>query len=130
MKYIFKKYIAEKEVSELDMENQDVVLGHNIDGWDYETIEKDVNKFSWAGESIEINIDDVIKELKLLKKKGANYVEIMYHCDHYGYNFTGLEMREATKEEVKAEKNKYEEAKKLLKEAEIEKLKLSLAELA
>ena len=94
MKYIFKKYIAEKEVSELDMENQDVVLGHNIDGWDYETIEKDVNKFSWAGESIEINIDDVIKELKLLKKKGANYVEIMYHCDHYGYNFTGLEMRE------------------------------------
>ena len=45
----------------------------------------------WSGESFPINIDIVIEVLNEFKKKNkCNYVEIVYHSDHIGYIFNGL----------------------------------------
>jgi hypothetical protein len=131
MKYIYRKFVKDLDLSELDFENQDAVLGHNRDGHEYNVItEKAEGCDGYHDEQEEIEIDFAIKNLQELKKAGANYAQIMAHVDHHGYEFYGLEMREATKEEVdnylnkdKESIKKFKKAKIELLEAEIEKLK-------
>lgn len=102
MKYLRKKYVAEVAYSELDLENLEVIFGATDDYHEHEVIESSCNnKMYWAGEAEPIKIDLLIKTLQELKDAGCNYVEVANHSDHYGYNIYGLEMREATKEEVK-----------------------------
>lgn len=100
MEYIVKKYIGEIEHSELDFVNQDILFGKQDDYVDYETIEEVPAHTYYNGEAVPMEIDSVIKQLQEIKEKGANFVEIDFHCDHIGYNFNGLEMRLATEEEI------------------------------
>ena len=89
MEVIIIKYLEDIEI---DLHNEDKILGINEDGHDYTTdAYVDYDKTMWAREVEEIDIDTAIETLTKLKESGANYVEIMHHCDHNSYVFTGLE---------------------------------------
>ena len=128
MRTIKKRYIEEEEVSELDLELVDVILGEcsNKD-YDYDVISN--RGFDYSGEGDEMKIDNLIEILEGFKKKGANYVEMINHCDHNGYVFNSLEIRKATKEEIQAEKDKYVAGKELAKKVEIDRMEKALAKL-
>ena len=129
MKYIKKAYLKEIEVSDLDLDNVDKILGHNRDGHDYDVIITAKNGIYWHNEAIEISIDLLIEKLEELKKADANYVEIMYHCDHHGYNLNGLKMTKATKEEINAYKKAEKMAEDASKQKEINELEKKLSKL-
>lgn len=101
MKYLRKIYVKTLSREDLDLENPDEIFGLNEDGHDYDVIREDKSGGYYTGEVQPINIDTAIKTLNDLKKySSANYVEIYPHLDHHGYHFTGIEMREATDDEV------------------------------
>ena len=115
-------YKSEESLTEIDFTLRDKILGKNWDEKEerYGHIVLGDDKTSWKGESYPININDVNKVLEKLKKKGCNYVEIMYHSDHIGYYFNGMDIHRSTNEEV-LENNKHtEEFEKAKKLAEIE----------
>jgi hypothetical protein len=128
---ITKIYKTSESLTEIDFVLRDKILGKN---WSENeerfgdiTLNNDYN--SWKGESHPINIDDVIKALEKLKKKGSNYVEIMYHCDHIGYYFNGLDIHRSTDIEIKENEMTLDAMEKLKKEAEIKALEIKLAQL-
>ena len=51
------------------------------------------NKLEYV-EAPSMDIDDVINILNELKEKGSNRVYIADHCDHHGYYFYGVELKE------------------------------------
>jgi len=57
-------------------------------------------------------IDDAIRIIQELKDKGANYIEMDYHCDHVSYLFSGFEIRKATKEEIDGEQKRLDDMEK------------------
>ncbi len=126
-KTIKRKYIEEEEISDLDLMLVDNIFGNNPNGHDYGVISN--RGFDFSGEADEIEIDSLIKTLEDLKKKGANYVEIVPHIDHHGYVLTSLEIRKATKEEIIAEKEKQNRGKALAKKVEIERMEKALEKL-
>jgi len=128
MKYIYYKIVKEIELSELDFVNQDKILGIHPenDSWEYQLIE---NKPKYYIEAEEIEIDSAIKTLEKLKKAGANYTQIVAHVDHHGYEFYGLEMREATKEEVEDHLNKDKKDLENAKQIKINELEKELTKL-
>lgn len=98
--YIITKYTEEIELSELDLELDCDILGSDeFDDKEHIVIEKG-NIYSYAGESTPIKIDTIINTLEKLRDGGANYVEIMHHCDHHGYIFNGANITKATAEEI------------------------------
>lgn len=133
MKYIKETYTEEVEHSDLDLINVDEILGLNEDGHDYRMITTGGIDMWWNGEAQQINIDTLIDTLQKMKKNGANYVEIMHHGDHHGYNIYGVELRKATygeirdfkealKEfEVNSKKNKITALEKEIKDLKINK---------
>ena len=127
--YITHKYVKEIEHSEIDFDLPENVLGREVDTLDIRNIFVSREGKWWTGEGEPMEIDKVIKTLNELKDKGANYVEMMYHCDHIGYVFNGVDIHESTKEELEAhlegEKKKNERAR----QEEIEKLERKLKEL-
>lgn len=96
--YILIKYTKEIELSEVDIDLNIAILEPDYDDYDKIIISGDG---SYERESEPIHIDAVIKALEKLKSDGANYVEIMYHCDHHGYVFNGAHIKKATPEEIK-----------------------------
>ena len=86
-----EKYIIEEEISEIDF---DIFEGseYNSDNDIELGAINNSNQFSWAGSSCPIEIDRVINLLEKFKFKGCKFVEIMYHEDHIGYVFSGLEI--------------------------------------
>lgn len=127
MEIIKKKYLKEIEI---DLHIADEILGINEDGHDYDfEIKVDFNETMWARDVEEISIDRAIETLNKLKELGANYVEIMHHCDHKSYVFTGLEMKKATEEEKEARINKLKENEEKAKQLEIERLERQIAKL-
>ena len=53
------------------------------------------NKLNYVESSIpSIDIDTVIKTLQNLKESGADRVYIATHCDHNGYYFNGVKLKE------------------------------------
>jgi hypothetical protein len=132
---ITKEYKEEIDDSELDMTLYDEILGKDWSDKEkyHDTIYKGRdNQYGWQGESHPISIDRMMKHLQDLKDKGCNHVEIMYHCDHIGYNIYGLDIHRSTNEEVKAHKKwqaaeKEKEKQKKIKELtkELEKVKKS-----
>ena len=122
MKYIKRTYTEEVEHSDLDLINIDEILGTNKDGHDYTMITS--NDINWSGEVDSINIDTLIATLQKLKKNGANYVEVFHHTDHRGYNIYGVELREATDEEIIEFKN--QQTKSSVLEKKIEELESQL----
>jgi len=124
---IIRKYTEEIEFSEIDFEMYDKVLGKN---WDEKNeIESGVENKSWYGEAYAMDIDKMIEVLNGLKKGGANYVEVMYHCDHIGYVFNGVEIRKATKEEIAADNELIAAKNAANKQREIDALEKKLNQL-
>jgi hypothetical protein len=119
---ITEVYKSEESLTEIDFTLREKILGKNWDEKEerYGNIILGDDKNSWKGESYPINIDDVNKVLEKLKKKGCNYVEIMYHSDHIGYYFNGMDIYRSTDEEVLENSKNTEEFEKAKKLAEID----------
>jgi hypothetical protein len=128
--YYKKELIGAESISELDFELQDRF------GFDYEIHDDFVDISEVVTNTYgatPIDIDRIIKLLEAAKKNGANFVEVVDHCDHHGYEFSFLKIRAATEDEIinylSQEKNKTKSAleleEKQLKDrlAEIEKEK-------
>lgn len=131
---IIKTYMA-KEISlnELDLINRDVILGKN---WDHDKFEYPItickvkkgaeDQYAYRGESDPISIDSLIETLVDLQKKNCNFVEIMHHSDHHGYNLNGLYMRKASQEEIEEFEKEEFERKKTLALEHIERCELEI----
>ena len=128
---ITKIYKVSDSLTEIDFILRDKILGknwvENEERFGHITLNNDYK--NWQGEVHPINIDDAIKILEKLKKEGSNYVEIMYHCDHIGYYFNGLDIHRSTDEEVAKDKERLEAKLKAKKDAEIKTLEAKLKEL-
>jgi hypothetical protein len=126
-------YVGNQASEELDFKIRDEILGKkwsddNI--FDYPiTIMKNNNGTNWQGHSEPILISSLEKMLAKLKKKGANYVEIMYHTDHYQYIINGLESHKSTPEEIQQYFKTQEEESAKLKAEKIAKLEYELKQL-
>jgi hypothetical protein len=124
--YIIKIYKGEKDLTELDLELFDKLLGKDYDEKyeDYpETIVKGRNG-TWEGEGDSAKIDDVIRVLEKMKSKGANYVEIIQHSDHHGYYFNGVDIHVANEQEIQEHLDiKNKQSLKKLEESEEELMK-------
>ncbi len=124
-------YKSSKSLTEIDFILRDKMLGknwaENEERFGQITLNNDHK--NWQGEVHPISIDDVIKVLENFKKKGSNYVEIMYHCDHIGYYFNGLDIHRSTDEEVASESERLEAKLKAKKDAEIKALETKLEQL-
>jgi hypothetical protein len=98
--YIKKTLVHDQTISELDLELEEkfTIDVADLDD-DYEFIE--ICDTGGDANGYPMNIDTLIAELNHLKSKGANYVEIGYDCDHYGYAISGYEIRKAELSEIK-----------------------------
>ena len=67
---------------------------------------------SWRSQNTPMPIDDALRIIQEMKDKGANFIEIDYHCDHITYLFSGFEIRKATEEEIKEEQKKVDDIEK------------------
>ena len=87
MKTFVEKFIAVAKNLNLDLKypnyedkiNIEVMIPHN--------------KLNYV-EVPSMDIDDVINILNELKEKGSNRVYIADHCDHHGYYFYGVQLKE------------------------------------
>jgi len=120
-KRIIFRYLGEKEIDDLDFKvSEDLGLSEDeyFDRGKDITIPEEGNIYSCAGQTESIKIEDFISLLEEFKKMGATHTEIMHHVDHRGFVFNPLEIKVATKKELKEiEKvEKETEKKRLLKE--------------
>lgn len=114
-------YKAQKELDEIDFDLYESLFPrwseNDEEHPEQITVFPNDEPLYWVGESHPIHIEEVIKVLNDMKEKGCNYVEIMYHTDHIGYVFTGLDVHVASEKEIA----KHEEASKNKRDAEIQK---------
>jgi hypothetical protein len=129
MEYIKETYLEEIEHCDLDLINEDEILGLNKDGHDYQIITEEGEDMWWNGEAQQINIDTLIDTLQEMKKKGANYVELMHHGDHHGYNIYGVELRKATDEEIVIARKKAKEEHEVRMQNKIDELESEIESL-
>lgn len=127
---ITKIYKVEESTTEIDFTLRDKVLGKDWDEHENRFDEIVKGGGGQYGQSSPIEIDKVIKTLQGFKDSGCNHVEIMYHEDHIGYYFYGLDIHRSTDQEVAEEKerrDKIENRRTSLRikslEAELSKLK-------
>ena len=122
-------YLKEISTKELDFLLRDKILGKNWDeGKEYPYFYHK-NEKSWSRESSPVSIDYVIDILEKLKKKGANYVEIMYHGDHIEYVFNGLEIHKMNQKELEEYENNIKLINNNIRNKEIAKLEEELQRL-
>ena len=129
MEYIKETYLVEVEHCDLDLVNQDEILGLNEEGRDYKIITTGGEDMWWNNEAQQINIDTLIDTLQEIKKSGANYVELLHHGDHHGYNIYGVNLSKATDEEIAIAKNKSKEEYEIKIQNNIDKLEEELNKL-
>jgi hypothetical protein len=117
-------YKSEVPATEIHYDIMDKILGKNWENKAYSEIIIVPDKSSWANsvDAVPVEIDRVIKILTKLKKEGSNYIEIMYHCDHAGYYFNGIDIHRSTDEEVAKENERLEKFETAKKQAEIQLL--------
>lgn len=127
--YITHKYVDEVEHSEIDFDLTDKILGDDADDFDIRNIFLGKQGKWWIGEGEPIEIDRVIKTLEELKEKGANFVEIMYHCDHIGYVFNGVDIHKSTEGEIEKHLEGMKKKRDKAKQEEIKALEKKLKEL-
>jgi hypothetical protein len=101
-----KKYKKQIEISEIDFDLYEEFFPR----WDTyddergthpEVIESNPEELDWINEVHPVNIERALNILSQLKENGCSHVEIMYHTDHIGYIFTGVDIYLSTKEEIK-----------------------------
>ena len=126
-----KEYLIEEEFTEIDFDlNKELKIDY--DGWDEMSRVSTGDTETWASDSYPIKIDRVLRVLNYLKgKHNCKYVEIMYHEDHIGYYFNGLNIHKH-KEGSKGYKKHAaisEEEVELQKQQKIKKLEFELKQL-
>jgi len=127
IKYIVQKVIISESYSELDFELKEKFIPNDVNGdHDLCTINRDYGN----SEGYPLEISSLIDLLTNMKEKGATHVSLENDVDHYGYIVEGIEIREATTDEIvayhKLEKKDSDKQKKLEKlYEEINKLKKS-----
>ncbi len=101
-KYIMEKdYQAEIEFSEIDFDLYNELGIDSDDDYRVDVIDNSEKVTSWGGQSHAINIDRMIDALTVLKNVNkCEYVEIMYHEDHIGYNISGLNIKKHDEDSV------------------------------
>lgn len=93
--YLTKELIDDIEISEIDFDFYDEV-GHDYDKTELHIIE---NK-SGRADAYPVKIDRIISILETMKNKGITHVEVDYHTDHIGYQFSGYLIRKSNKIEI------------------------------
>lgn len=96
MKKFIKEYLGNESSSEIDFELYDELYGEwdndKKDPGDFE--QKNIEKAPWANDSYPTNLKSFIKTLQEWESKGATHIEIVYHCDHIGYELSFLKFYE------------------------------------
>lgn len=129
---ITKIYKTGNLSTEIDLDLYDKMLDKDWSSSEYgiDTIKLDNDdKYGWQGESEPIEIDKLISILNDIKTKGSNYVEIVYHHDHIGYYFYGLDIHRSTNKEIINKKKRFEKENKILREQKIKELETELKKL-
>ena len=131
IKYLNKKNLIDDELSEIDFDfmrdwNCDYDNEESDDPNDFHHYDYIINQNGYA-DGYPIKIDRVIEQLQKMKDAGCNYIEMDYHCDHIGYQFSGFLIEEATAEQIEEFLNKKKE--KEAKEKEIRELRQKIKEL-
>ncbi len=98
--FITKTHIIDKSEDELDIPFKEG-FGFSYDNDDdFDVIEKRKSPGYSYADAFPIKIDHIISIFQKIKAKGATHVEMSYNCDHYGYDFSGYEIRKSTPEEI------------------------------
>lgn len=131
IKYLIKKNIIDDELSEIDfdfMREWDCDYGNedSDDPNDFHYYDFIISQHGSA-DGFPIKIDRVIEYLQNMKDSGCNYVEMGYHCDHIGYEFSGFMIEEATPDQIEVFVN--EKMAKESKNKEIRELEMKIKEL-
>lgn len=87
MKTFVEKFIAVKSRTELDLDYP------NYDGEERNEVMIPSNKLDFV-EAPSMDINEAIKILQEMKKKGANRIYFADHCDRRGYYFYGTQLKE------------------------------------
>ena len=94
MKKFKEIFIHEIERSDIDSELP--FYDNQADDYtDFEYMNRGV-----PSESPPMKIEEAITVLRTLEKMGANYVYMSDHCDHKGYEFCGVLIKEVKTEQV------------------------------
>jgi len=92
MKAVIRETVVTSVVIEdLDLVVIDEILGENPDGHDYDW-EDNYDQAKYWKENEHISIDMLLETVKKIKADGATHVQIVPHCDHRGYHFTGVKL--------------------------------------
>lgn len=131
VKYVLeKKYIHEISFSEIDFDMYEDV-GIKDDDKEIGRIDNSDKICNWGGETAPIGIDRMMKALQEMKDKGCDYVEIMYHEDHIGYELSGLMIRKYEEGTLAYQKylNKMQQLEMDNNQKQIQKLEAELKKL-
>jgi len=124
-----KFYIDDVSFSEIDFDLYDKFkLDTDLEGDEYPQLEND-GKSTNAEDCYPVEIDSLIEKLNELKIKGANYVQIDYHCDHIGYDISGWLIRKVTQEDIDLENSNLKEFAEKNKQKQIKDLEEKLSKL-
>jgi hypothetical protein len=113
---IFSVVKIDESTGELDFDLYEDILGkEKVDA----AYDEDGVQFISKGydpDNHPVKIEDLEKFLEKAKKAGCNYISIDYNGDHPDYTFFGVDIHQATDEEIKEELDK--ESKERLAKAE------------
>lgn len=99
-----------KEISspEVDFEMYDDILGKDNVELAYENDGVNLIENKPIG-NYPISIEYLKRIISTLEEKGCNYISIDYNCDHPDYTFYGLDVHQATKDEISEKEKKEKE---------------------
>lgn len=126
--------IIVKPIIDIKVDDLDIIMMEDILGVDYEDFED--KSVIYEGNTSRLNdpikISELMEHLQYFQGKGANYVSILYHTDHRGYELDGQEIRLATQQEVddrnlKDKNFQIDYIKRQLKKLETDKVDLEKA---
>ena len=113
-KFITVKSKEVEEISEIDFDLRDNILGKN---WD-EEFEDEIYLGHYYDGNCPVEIDRLIEILNNFKKEGSNYVSIDYHIDHIGYIFQPHSVYVSSPEELTEYSEKVEKRRKNLEKVQ------------
>ena len=126
---ILKSYLGEIETEEQDYLLYNKIFSEEELEDDYPEIIIQGDSGSWSEESHPMEIDYLIETLESFKSDGANYVEIMYHCDHLTYLLNAVRIRRATEEEMEKDAEELRNLEVLENKERIQKLQEEIQKL-
>ena len=93
--YISKELVANKELSELDLELKDEFKfdWDNDEDWiEIDVIKNKKLRTGHYADTTEISVNKLEKLIANFKKKGATHIQMFHHGDHHGYQFSGFKI--------------------------------------